>query len=132
MINIRFSKTHGLQDFLGFNQFWDQFPKTLQNKLCDTKTSSEVYCSTTEKKDKFFPPKLDTLQKHVDCGKVIVATLMLLLMSGLTTNMHPITRTRGFTQISFIVKMHLDLMKSKAIQNSLVLFNEFELILGLP
>jgi hypothetical protein len=57
---------------------------------------------------------------------------MLLLMSGLTTNMHPITRTRGFTQISFIVKMHLDLMKSKAIQNSLVLFNEFELILGLP
>jgi hypothetical protein len=75
---------------------------------------------------------LDTLQKHVGRGKAIVATLMLLSMSGLTTNMHPITRTRGFTQISFIVKMHLNLMKSKAIQNNLVLFSEFELILGLP
>jgi hypothetical protein len=57
---------------------------------------------------------------------------MLLLMNGFITNMHPITRTRGFTQNSFIVKMHLDLMKNKAIQKNLVLFSEFELILGLP
>jgi hypothetical protein len=98
----------------------------------DTKISSEVYCSTTERKDKFFPPKLDTLQKHISCGKAIVATLMLLSMSGFTTNMHPITRIRGLTQISFIVKMHLDLMKSKVVQNNLNLFGEFELILGLP
>ncbi len=49
------------------------------------------------KKDNFFPPMLDTLQKHVGCHKAIVATLMLFSMSGLTTNMHPITRTRGFT-----------------------------------
>ncbi len=91
------------------------------------------------KKDKFFPPKLDTLQKHVGCHKAIVATLMLLSMSGLTINMHPITRTRGFTkgekmftQTSFIVKMHLDLMQSKVVQNNLVSFSEFELILGLP
>ncbi len=132
MISIGFSKTHGLQDFLGFNYFWDQLLKTLQKKLCDTKTLSEVYCSTIEKKDKFFPPKLDTLQKRVDCRKAIVATLMLLLMNGLTTNMHPITRTRGFTQISFIVKMHLDLIKSKVVQKNLVLFGEFELILDLP
>jgi hypothetical protein len=75
---------------------------------------------------------LDTFQKHVGCRKAIVATLMLLSMSGLTTKMHPITRTRGFTQISFIVKMYLDLMKSKAVQNNLVLFGEFELIMGLP
>jgi hypothetical protein len=53
-------------------------------------------------------------------------------MSGLTTNMYPITRTRGFTQISFIIKMHLDLMKNKVVQNNLVLFGEFELIMGLP
>jgi len=60
-------------------------------------------------------------------------------MNGLTSNMHPITRTRGFTQgeeiftqISFIVKMHLDLMQSKVVQNNLVLFGEVELILGLP
>jgi hypothetical protein len=53
-------------------------------------------------------------------------------MSGLTTNMHPITRTRGFKQKKFIVKIHLDLMKSKMVQNNLVLFGEFELILGLP
>jgi hypothetical protein len=99
----------------------------LYNKIYNTKTSSEVYCSTTEKKD-----KLDTLQKHVCCHKAIVATLMLLLMSGLITNMHPIIRTRGFTQNSFIVKMHLDLMKSKAVQKNLVLFGEFELIIGLP
>jgi hypothetical protein len=85
-----------------------------------------------KEKDKFFPPKLDILQKHVSCCKAIVATLMLLSMSGLTTNMHPITRTRGFTQISFIVKVHLDLMKSKTVQNNLILFGEFELILGLP
>jgi hypothetical protein len=57
---------------------------------------------------------------------------MLLLMNGLTTNMHPITRIRGFTQISFIVKMHLDLIKSKVVQKNLVLFGEFELVLGLP
>ncbi len=49
------------------------------------------------KKDNFFPPTLDTLQKHVGCCKAIVATLMLFSMSGLTTNMHPITRTKGFT-----------------------------------
>jgi hypothetical protein len=53
-------------------------------------------------------------------------------MISLTTNMHPITKTRAFTQISFIIKMHLDLMKIKAIQNNLVLFGEFELIMGLP
>jgi hypothetical protein len=60
-------------------------------------------------------------------------------MSGLITNMHPITRTRRFTQekeiftqIPLVVKMHMDLMKSKAIQNNLVLFGDFELILGLP
>ncbi len=70
---------------------------TSQYKLFDTKTLSEVYCSTIGKKDKFFPRKLDTLQKHVGCHKTIVATLMLLLMNGLTTNTHPITRTRGFT-----------------------------------
>jgi len=29
IINIGFSKTHGLQDFLGFIYFWDQLPKTL-------------------------------------------------------------------------------------------------------
>jgi hypothetical protein len=82
---------------------------------------------------------LDILQKHVGFHKAIVATLMLLLMSVLITNMHPITRTRGFTQgkkgftqISFIFKMHLDLMQSKMVQNNLVLFGEFELILGLP
>jgi len=72
------------------------------------------------------------VQKHVRCHKAIVATLMLLLMNGLTTNMHPITRTKGFTQKNFIVKMHLDLMKSKAVQKNLVLFGEFELIIGLP
>ncbi len=92
-----------------------------------------------ENKDKFFPPKLDILQKHVSCHKAIVATLMLLSMNGRTTNMHPITRTRGFTQgekiftqFFFIVKMHLDLMQSKVVQNNLVLFGEVELILGLP
>jgi len=83
------------------------------------------------KKDNFFPPKLDTFQKHVGCRKAIVGTLMLLLMSGLTTNMHIITRIRGFPQKNFIVKMHLDLMKSKAVQKNLVLFGEFELIFGL-
>jgi hypothetical protein len=64
---------------------------------------------------------LDTLQKHVGCRKAIVATLMLLSMNGFITNMHPITRIRGFThekeiltQIPIVVKMHLDLMKSKA------------------
>jgi hypothetical protein len=46
--------------------------------------------------------------------------------------MHPITRTRGFTKNSFIVKMHSDLIKSKAIQKNLILFGEFELIIGLP
>ncbi len=91
MISIGFSKTHGLQDFLGFNYFWDQLPKTLQKKLC------EVYCSTIEKKDKFFPPKLDTLQKRVDCRKAIVATLILLLMNGLTTNMHHNKNKRIYT-----------------------------------
>jgi len=57
----------------------------------------------------------------------------------LLQNMHPITKTRGFpqeneifTQIPLIVKMHLDLMKSKVIQNNLVLFGDLELILGLP
>jgi len=84
------------------------------------------------KKDTFFPPKLDTLQKHFGRHKAIVATLMLLSMSGFVTNMHPITRTRRFTQISFIVKMHLDLMKSKAVQKNPILFSEFDLILGLP
>jgi hypothetical protein len=53
-------------------------------------------------------------------------------MSGPIINMHPITRKKGFTQISFIVKMHLDLMQSKMVQNNLVLFGEFELILALP
>jgi len=53
------------------------------------------------KKDNFFPPKLDTFQKHVGCRKAIVGTLMLLLMSGLTTNMHIITRIRGFPQKKF-------------------------------
>jgi len=60
-------------------------------------------------------------------------------MNGFVTNMHPITRTRGFpqkiyifTQILLIVKMHLDLMKSKVIQNNLILFGDLELILGLP
>jgi hypothetical protein len=60
-------------------------------------------------------------------------------MNGFTTNMYPRTRIRGFThgkkiftQISFIVKMHLDLMQSKMVRNNLVLFGEFELILGLP
>jgi len=97
-----------------------------------------IVCSTILKKDKFIPSKLDTLQKHVGC-KAIVATLMLLSMDGLITNMHPITRIRGFThekeiltQIPLVVKMHLDLMKSKATQNNLVLFGDFELILGLP
>jgi hypothetical protein len=59
-------------------------------------------------------------------------------MSGLTTSMHPITRTKGFTQgqkiftqIYFIVKMHLDFMQRKVVQNNLVLFGEFELILSL-
>jgi hypothetical protein len=86
-----------------------------------------VVCSTIEKKDVFFPPKLDTLQKHIGCRKAIVATLMLLSMNGFITNMHPITRIRGFphkneifTQIHVIVKMHLGLLKSKMIQNNLV------------
>jgi len=124
----------GCKISLGSISFGINFPK-----LCDTKTSSEVYCSTIEKKDKFFPPKLDTFQKHVGYHKAIVVKLMLLSISGLTINMHPITRTRGFTQgeklftqISFIFKMHLDLMQSKVVQNNLVLFREFALILGLP
>jgi hypothetical protein len=33
---------------------------------------------------------------------------------------------------SFIVVMHLDLVKSKVVQDNLVLFGDFELILGLP
>jgi hypothetical protein len=53
-------------------------------------------------------------------------------MSGPIINMHPITRKKIFTQISFIVKMHLHLMKSTAVQNNLILFGEFELILALP
>jgi hypothetical protein len=61
------------------------------------KTSSEVYCSTIEKKDKFFPPKLDTLQKRVDCHKAIIATLILLSMNGLTTNMHHNKNKRIYT-----------------------------------
>ncbi len=72
-----------------------------------------IVCSTIEKKDKFFPPKLDTLQKHIGYHKAIVATLILVLMSGFITNMHPITRTRRFTQekeiftqIPFSVKVH--------------------------
>jgi hypothetical protein len=82
---------------------------------------------------------LDTLQKQVGCHKAIVATLMLLSMNDFTTNMYPITRIRRFThgkkiftQISFIIKMHLDLMQSKMVRNNLVLFGEFELILALP
>jgi hypothetical protein len=57
---------------------------------------------------------------------------MLLSMSGRIINMHPITRKKGFTQVSFIVKMNLHLMKSKVVQKNLVLFGEFELILALP
>jgi hypothetical protein len=61
-----------------------------------TKSSNEVYYSIIEKKDKFFSPKFHTLQKHFSCCKAIVATLML-SMNGLTTKMHPITRTKEFT-----------------------------------
>jgi hypothetical protein len=33
---------------------------------------------------------------------------------------------------SLIIKMHLDLMKNKIIQDNLVLLNDLELIFGLP
>jgi len=49
------------------------------------------------KKGYFFSTYLDTFQKHVGCRKAIVATLMLFSMNGLSTNMHPITKTGGFT-----------------------------------
>ncbi len=122
----------GYKISLGSISFRINFPKLCRTNFVTPKLQVKSIVPQLKKRISFFPPKLDTLQKHVGCCKAIVATLMLLLMSGLTTNMHPITRIRLFTQISFIVKMHLDLMKSKAVQNNLVLLGEFELILGLP
>jgi hypothetical protein len=121
----------GCKISLGSISFGINFSKLCRTNFVTPKLQV-VYCSTIEKKDKFFPLKSDTFQKYVGCRKVIVATLMLLSMSDLTTNMHPITRRRGFTKKKFIVNMHLDSMKIKTIQNNLVLFGEFELIFGLP
>jgi len=128
----------GYKISLGSISFGINFPKLCRPNFVTPKLQVKSIVPH-EKKDKFFPLKLDTLQKHVNCCKAIVATLMLLLMNGLTTNMHPIIRTRGFTQgekiftqISFIFKMHLDLIQSKVVQNNLILLGLFELILGLP
>jgi hypothetical protein len=104
----------GCKISLGSIGFGTSFPKLCRTNFVTPKLQMKfVVCSTIEKKDKFFPAKLDTLQKHVGCRKAIVATLMLLSMSGFITNMHPITRTRGFTQekkiftqIPLIVKVH--------------------------
>jgi len=41
-------------------------------------------------------------------------------------------RKKYLHKLFFIVKLHLDLIQSKVVQSNLVLFGEFELILGLP
>ncbi len=86
---------------------------TSQNFVTPKLQMKCIVCSTIEKKDNFFPPKLDTIQKHVGCPQAVVAIVMLLSMSGFITSMHPITKTRRFTQekeiftqILLIVKVH--------------------------
>ncbi len=104
----------GYKISLGLVNFGTSFPKFCRTNFVTPKLQMKsIVYSTIEKKDNFFPPKLDTIQKHVGCPQAVVAIIMLLSMSGFITSMHLITKTRGFTQekeiftqILLIVKVH--------------------------
>lgn len=53
-----------------------------------------VIYSIIERKDKFLPSKLGTLQKHACCCRQLLPQLMLVLGSGFTIRIQPITKMK--------------------------------------